>query len=150
MTPVRATPPSGPFDLATALAAVAVLALLGLGAHRVHMEYQVLEIGYRKAEAARTHSTLSARAARLAVEIDATTDPQRLRGLAAEEHRMRFPRAGERVEVLPRPTRPALPGAAAARPATPAPDPAHDDRRADGDRPSAQPAPQAPSRPEEP
>ena len=79
--------------------AVALVSMVALGVHRVTLEYQVLQVGYAKAEAARTHRALRERHQRLGVEIAATKDTERLKGLARQYHQMRFPTPSERIIV---------------------------------------------------
>ena len=79
--------------------AVALAALVGLGVHRVTLEYQVLQAGYAKAEAADTNRTLRERHQRIGVEIAATKDAAKLEKLGRGYHQMRYPGPTERIVV---------------------------------------------------
>jgi cell division protein FtsL len=79
--------------------AVALVALVALGVHRVTLEYQVLQAGYSKADAAKANRVLRERHQRIEVEIAATKDAARLEKLARGYHRMRYPGPTERIVV---------------------------------------------------
>ena len=77
---------------------IMVIALVGIGIHRVSMEYQVLEHGFEKSEAAQKNRVLNENARRLEVEIAAEKMLDTL-STVGRQHQMHYPQRGERILV---------------------------------------------------
>lgn len=77
---------------------IMVVALVGIGIHRVSMEYRVLEHGFEKSEAAQHNRRLREQARRLDVEIAAEKMLEML-STVGRNHQMHYPQRGERILV---------------------------------------------------
>tara|TARA_Y100001934_G_scaffold259465_1_gene330772 strand:+ start:58 stop:375 length:318 start_codon:yes stop_codon:yes gene_type:complete len=77
---------------------IMLFALVGIGIHRVSMEYQVLEHGFEKSEAAQENRRLREQARRLEVEIAAEKMLETLSNVG-NQHQMHYPQRGERILV---------------------------------------------------
>jgi hypothetical protein len=77
---------------------IMLIALVGIGTHRVSMEYQVLEHGFEKSEAAQMNRVLNEKARRLEVEIAAEKMLDTLSDVG-RQHQMHYPQRGERILV---------------------------------------------------